>query len=143
MTKEQLLNELKDTWVCLGASTIHGVGVFAIRNISKGCRNMFLVGNDDFMDIYKNELSDTPPEVMELIERYCIFDETESGGKYSIPNYGFKISDLVNYLNHSKDPNIISINDGEYFEAIRDIRKGEELTIDYDEITDDSEDHIH
>ena len=45
--------------------------------------------------------------------------------------------DLVNFLNHADIPNIISINDGEFFEAIRDIKKGEELVIDYGEIVDD------
>jgi SET domain-containing protein len=44
--------------------------------------------------------------------------------------------DLVNFLNHSDTPNIISINDGEFFEAIQDIKKGEELVIDYGEIVD-------
>ncbi|MBK8610919.1 MAG: SET domain-containing protein-lysine N-methyltransferase [Chitinophagaceae bacterium] len=44
--------------------------------------------------------------------------------------------DLVNFLNHSDTPNIVSINDGEFFEAIRDINSGEELVIDYGEIVD-------
>lgn len=143
MTKEKLLDELKDTWICLAESPIQGVGVFAIKDIPKGCRDMFLIGNDDFIEVDKEELSDVPLEVMELIDRYCIFDKTETGGKYWIPNYGFKIVDLVNYLNHSKRPNIVSINNGEYFEAIRDIKKGEELLIDYDEITDDAEENYH
>jgi SET domain-containing protein len=38
------------------------------------------------------------------------------------------------FLNHSATPNLISINDGEYFEAIRDIKAGEELVLDYGEI---------
>jgi SET domain-containing protein len=44
--------------------------------------------------------------------------------------------DLVNFLNHSDTPNIISINNGEFFETIRDIKQGEELLIDYGEIVD-------
>lgn len=141
MTKEQLLNELKNnTWVALGASPIHGVGVFAIKDIPKGCREMFVLGNDDFIKISRAELSDVSIEAMELIERYCVYDE-ENGGSFWVPDYGFKIVDLVNYLNHSKKPNIISIDNGEYFEAINDIKRGEELLIDYDEITDDAEEH--
>jgi SET domain-containing protein len=42
----------------------------------------------------------------------------------------------VNFLNHSDTPNVISINEGEFFEAIRDIKEGEELVIDYGEIVD-------
>ena len=49
---------------------------------------------------------------------------------------GFKKMDLVNFLNHSDEFNIVSINDGEFFEAIREIKKGEELVIDYGEIVD-------
>jgi len=50
---------------------------------------------------------------------------------YFIPDYGFKLVDLVIYLNHSETPNVISLNDGEEFEAIRDIAIGEELLVDY------------
>ena len=58
---------------------------------------------------------------------------------YFVPNYGFKIVDIVNYLNHSSSPNVVSINHGEYFEAIKDITAGEELLVNYTEIvkTDD------
>ncbi|MBK6772367.1 MAG: SET domain-containing protein-lysine N-methyltransferase [Ignavibacteria bacterium] len=44
--------------------------------------------------------------------------------------------DIALFLNHSDTPNIISINDGDYFEAIRDIKAGEELVIDYAGIVD-------
>ena len=37
---------------------------------------------------------------------------------------------------HADEPNIISINDGEFFEAIRDIKKDEELFIDYGQLVD-------
>ena len=36
---------------------------------------------------------------------------------YFIPEYGFKMMDMVVDLNHAERPNIISINDGEDFEA--------------------------
>jgi SET domain-containing protein len=32
------------------------------------------------------------------------------------------------------NPNIISVNDGDYFEALREIKAGEELYLDYGEI---------
>ena len=51
-----------------------------------------------------------------------------------MPEYGFKMIDLVIYLNHSDDPNIISINEGENFETLRDIAAGEELFVDYGDI---------
>ena len=44
--------------------------------------------------------------------------------------------DVSLFLNHADTPNIISVNDGDYFEAIRDIKAGEELLIDYGGIVD-------
>jgi SET domain-containing protein len=38
------------------------------------------------------------------------------------------------FLNHSDISNVISINEGEFFEARRDIKAGEELVINYAEI---------
>ncbi|MBK7468236.1 MAG: SET domain-containing protein-lysine N-methyltransferase [Saprospiraceae bacterium] len=47
--------------------------------------------------------------------------------------------DISLCLNHSDQPNLISIEDGAYFEAIRDIAANEELTIDYGTICDSKE----
>ena len=42
MTKQELLNELQqETYVALKPSAVHGIGVFAIRDIPKGCRTIF------------------------------------------------------------------------------------------------------
>jgi SET domain-containing protein len=46
---------------------------------------------------------------------------------------------MVVFLNHSDQPNLMSVNDGEYFEAIRDIGSGEELFVDYGTIVDADE----
>ena len=64
-----------------------------------------------------------------------MFDEDH----YFIPDYGFKLVDLVIYLNHSETPNVISLNEGEQFEAIRDIACGEELLVDYGTIVESEE----
>jgi SET domain-containing protein len=126
--KEQLLNELRHhTWVTIRPSLIHGNGVFALRKIPKGCREMFSNGIGEFIPIERSEVDALPAHSKKLIETYCLFDEEF----YWIPEYGFKVMDVSVYLNHSDQPNIISINDGEYFETIRDIEEGEELLIDY------------
>jgi SET domain-containing protein len=70
-----------------------------------------------------------------LVETYCLFDEEY----YWVPEYGFKVMDVSLYLNHSDTPNIVSVNEGEYFEAIRDIETGEELLIDYGTIVESEE----
>jgi SET domain-containing protein len=40
----------------------------------------------------------------------------------------------VLYLNHSSQFNIASVNEGEQFEALRDIKSGEELLLNYGSI---------
>lgn len=136
MTKEELLNELhNETYVTIKPSPLHGNGVYAIRNIPKGCRNMFSKGIGDFIKIERSEIEALPAHSKYLIETYCLFDEEY----YWVPDYGFKVMDVSLYLNHSETPNIISINDGEFFEAIRDIKAGEELLIDYGTIVESEE----
>ena len=137
MNKDELLQELRDeTYVMIKPSAIEGIGVFAIRDIPKGCRTMFskpIPNKDEWIVISKTEIEQLPQHSKDLIENYCLYDEEN----YFVPEYGFKKMDLVNFLNHSDTPNIISINEGEYFEAIRDITKGEELLIDYGEIVEE------
>ena len=128
MNKEALLNELANTtYVMIKPSPLHGIGVFAIRDIPKGTSNIFSKGVGDWIKVSKEEVDALPQHSKDLIENHCLFDEDF----YFIPDYGFKLVDLVIYLNHSETPNVISLNDGEEFEAIRDIANGEELLVDY------------
>lgn len=136
MNKQELLQELaNNTWVMIRPSPIEGIGVFALRDIPKGCREMFSSPDtiEQWIPVSKTEVDQLPAHARALIENYCLYDETH----FFVPGYGFKKMDLVNFLNHADEPNIISINDGEFFEATRDIRAGEELLIDYGEIVDE------
>ena len=138
MTKEELLKDLRDeTYVTLKASPIHGIGVFAIRDIPKGCNTFFSNNMGEWIKLPISEVEMLPAHSKDLIETYCLYDDEN----YFVPDYGFKVMDLVNYLNHSNTPNIISVNDGIYFETLRDIKCGEELLIDYGEIVDGVDDY--
>lgn len=131
MNKSELLKELNDsTFVRLMPSGVQGIGVFAIRDIKKGERKLFSSDKSEWIRVSKQEVSELPSASRDLIENFCLYDEEH----YYVPEYGFKMVDLVIFLNHSDQPNVISINDGEDFEAIRDITKGEELFVDYGEI---------
>ena len=133
MIKETLLHELQqETYVMLKPSGVHGIGVFAIKDIPKGCRNMFSRGVGEWLTISRKEVDALPQHSKELVENFCLYDDEN----YFVPDYGFKLMDMAVYLNHSETPNIISINDGEAFEAIRDILPGEELLVDYGELVD-------
>jgi len=131
MTKEELVNELQsNTWVMIKPSPIQGIGVFALQDIPKGCRSMFSKArksHEEYICITKADVEKLPAHSRTLVETYCLYDEDN----YFVPDCGFKKMDLVYFLNHADHGNIISINDGEFFEAVRDIKKGEELVIDY------------
>jgi SET domain-containing protein len=136
MTKNELLNELRyHTYAMLKPSPVHGIGVFAIQDIPKGCREIFSKGHGKWITLSFIEAEKLPAHSRELIETYCLFDKEN----YYVPDYGLKVMDMVTYLNHSAAPNITSINHGEFFEAIRDIPAGEELLINYEHIVDDIE----
>jgi SET domain-containing protein len=136
MTKEALLKDLhQDTYVMIKPSPLHGIGVFAIRDIPKGTRNLFSQGVGEWIKLTIAEVEAMPKHSRDLVENHCLFDEDY----YYVPDYGFKLVDLVVYLNHSDTPNVISINEGEYFEATRDIAAGEELLLDYGTIVDCAE----
>lgn len=138
MTKDELLRELRnETYVALQPSGIHGIGVFAIRPIPKGCRNIFSENKGEWITLPIIDVETLPGHSKNLVETYCLFDEEN----YYVPSYGFKLMDLVNYLNHSNNPNIVSIEDGTWFEALRDIQPGEELFVDYGHLVDGMEDY--
>ena len=128
MKKEALLKQLQSqTYVMIKPSPLHGIGVFAIRDIPKGTKDIFSEGFGDWIKVSKDEVDTLPSHSRELIENHCLFYEDS----YFIPEYGFKLIDLVIYLNHSETPNVLSLNDGEQFEALVDIKPGEELLVDY------------
>jgi SET domain-containing protein len=135
MTKEELLAELRHrTYVMLKPSSIEGVGVFAVKDIPKGCREMFSkpTSPDEWISLSIQEVEELPIHVRAIVGNYCLFDDKN----YFIPRQGFKSIDLSLFLNHSDTPNLQSIHDGDYFEALRDISAGEELLIDYGTIVD-------
>ncbi|RYY55450.1 MAG: SET domain-containing protein-lysine N-methyltransferase [Chitinophagaceae bacterium] len=128
MDSRQLLVELsRETLIALKPSPVHGIGVFAIADIPKGFRQIFSQSVGEWIRVPISEVDKLPEHSRSLIETYCLFDESD----YFVPDYGFKVMDLVNYLNHSSEPNVVSVNDGEYFESLREIKTGEELFVDY------------
>lgn len=133
MANEQLLHELaNNTWVMIKPSGIHGIGVFAVRDIPKGCREIFSSEMGEWSTVPRNEVDALPQHARDIVQNYCLYDNEN----YFVPAQGFKTMDLSLFLNHSDTPNIISVNDGEYFETIREIKNGEELFVDYGDIVD-------
>jgi len=134
MNKAELMNELlHNTLVMLKPSPVQGIGVFAITDIGKGQRAIFSNDKSEWIKISKTEIGSLPQHSKAVVENFCLYDEEN----YFVPEYGFKMVDLVIFLNHDDNPNVASINDGEDFEALRNIRAGEELFIDYGQIVED------
>jgi SET domain-containing protein len=131
LSQNELLRELEDTWCRLAPSPVHGIGVFAIRDIPTGT-NPFSVGMEEWTPLSLEEVRSLPRAVQELIDCYCCI----RNGHFIVPKYGFKFWDMVHFINHSLQPNVESCDGGAFFRTIRDIRAGEEILIDYNLITD-------
>ncbi|MEP6622775.1 MAG: hypothetical protein ABJE47_25870, partial [bacterium] len=101
MTLERILRELREhTYVMLRPSAVAGIGVFAIRDIPKGCRDMFgvpAVGADEYVEVPRAVVEGLPEHARLVVENYCLFDDA----RYYVPADGFKKVDLVHFLNHS------------------------------------------
>jgi SET domain-containing protein len=138
MTKQQLLHELQhQTYAALKPSPLHGIGVFAVRDIPKGCKNIFSEETGGWILLSMEEVEQLPAHSKNFIETYYLYDNDH----YFIPAHGCKVMDMANYLNHSSTPNLISVEDGLYFETTRNIKEGEELLVAYGSIVDGVEDY--
>ena len=109
-------------------SKIHGVGVFAIRDIPKGTK---IFPEDDteltWMKRSALKLDELPKEIRLLYDQFCLIKD--KGETYGCPK-SFNLMTVAWYLNHSKIPNVGCGKDYIFF-ALRDIREEEELTADY------------
>lgn len=111
-------------------SKTHGVGLIAIADIPKGTE--ILKDRQEVSGNYysKEELKDINPEFIKLMSDYwCLSDDK----KVFIPNNPHLLSP-VNFINHSNNPNI-KFN-GSHFITLKEIKKGEEIFEDYNEVCD-------
>ncbi len=119
----------------LKPSTINnaGIGVFALHDIDK---NTYV---ELFLKDFQEELHDKN-DVPKELQVYCL---NHKSGKLLCPKY-FNRMDIGNYLNHSEAPNLRYKNGNGYF-ALRDIKAGEELFMNYRELgeSDDKRDYYY
>jgi hypothetical protein len=108
----------------LKRSDVHGVGVFAIRNIKKGAK---IFGSDDggMVWISKKEIRNLPKAIKALYQDFAVLKD----GRYACPR-SFNQLTPAWYLNDSKSPNACCDEHYDFF-ALRDIKEGEEITADY------------
>jgi len=128
MTADEQVMELMRTVKCrLGRSTVHGVGVIALRDIKQGeqlyCANRVkpVLYTVTFTEL-KRQLKDTHPEILQLIlDRW---PRTVNGEAFISPNYDAR---LTSFMNHSDPPSYDPAADL----ALADIPQGEEVFEDY------------
>jgi SET domain-containing protein len=108
----------------LRPSKIHGVGVFAIRQIKKGQQ---IFAHDDAPLVWVNydRIKNLPRPIKQLYRDFAIIKQ----GRFGAPKHFDELTTSW-YLNHSDSPNV-GIDQSFRFYALRTIKVGEELTVDY------------
>jgi SET domain-containing protein len=133
MSKNKLIKHLENDIYCrIGVSKISGVGVIAIRDIPKG--------TDPFKTLSKEkeeiiELSKDDNNKVDTNVKKIIGDFFGNLNTYDVLASGPNNINVSFYMNHSDKPNIdiIEKTNSKYMGFItnKNIKKGEELTINY------------
>lgn len=105
----------------IGPSSIHGTGLFAAEFIAKGSVIWRFDARIDRL-VDQGDVESLPEIAREYIYRYCGLLEN---GKY------LQTGDNDRYINHSPQPNTVSLPCIGDMIAARDIQVGEEITEDY------------
>ena len=124
----EAVDKLNKTVKCfLAPSDIHGIGVFTLRDIKVGDKLYCTDLEVNFIELTEQELASLRPEIRRIIkQRWSL-----ATGIINSPNGDAR---LISFMNHSDDPNYNKFSDT----AVRDIKKGEEVTEHYGEIRDES-----
>ena len=119
----------------LDKSSIHGIGLFANEDIKQG-ELIWAFTKDVDQFIPGPVLRDISKEEANFLENAAVYDEEED--TYCL------VADNVRFINHSDKPNVgetdRTTDDLLEMFALKDIKKGEEITLDYNEMEEGSDD---
>jgi SET domain-containing protein len=129
----KVLSELPDfkVYTRLKKSEVHGIGVFAIREIKKG--TYIFLENCKVKTIKAKDIpfSELPAEIIQLYKDFCPYNKKEF--TYTCPQ-NFNFMTISWFLNEDKEnPNVGCDKQLEFY-ALKDIQVGEELFVNYDEV---------
>lgn len=106
-------------------SPIHGLGCYTEEDITAG-QVVWKMDTTLDMELTEEDIKKYPPSVIDFLQMYS-YGQLENGKKTYI-----LCGDHARHMNHSDAPNCVEAGDGNSFNlAARDIKKGEELTCDY------------
>ena len=120
MNQKEQIAEL-NSWVktYIAPSKIHGVGVFALRDIPKDQKIFADITPKGYNLPYK-EFSQLFPGVGEQLIQF--FPQIINGSMFFHP-----VTRIVAFMNHSEEPNYDAVNDI----MLKDVKKDKEITEDY------------
>jgi SET domain-containing protein len=133
-----MIKHLNEEVYCrLKPSPIHGIGVFAIKDIPIGTNPFRFCGG--VCGVY-NCIKLSHDAIVNLSDgsvRKIIYDfiSPDEDKCYYVPALGPNSFDITFYLNHDSNPNIDIVSDGCEFMGFRTnrlVKNDEELTINYD-----------
>lgn len=113
-------------YATLKPSPVHGIGVFAIRDIPQGQMitdySIHTINNAGFLKVSAEEFEQIHQAIRSIILDHNLFQKNQKAFYFYSPNMEVC---LTSFMNHSTDAN----SDGRF--ALRDIKGGEEITEDY------------
>jgi SET domain-containing protein len=136
----EILRRLKNQTYCrVQSSKTHGVGVFAIKNIPLGVcpwstpNHHFLGGHTRFTS---HEISKLDEPVRQMLLDYNLLSKR---GLFVHP-YELEVLHITQFLNASSEPNLgLDTEREDTFKTIKEIKTGEELTVDYQKDLEETE----
>lgn len=113
----KLLNDIVK--IRIAPSSIHGVGVIAMRNMKKG-EKLYADSIPNAFDLPYSKLDELRKDVKEIILSH--WPNIINGSNFLYP-----VTKMTAFLNHSDDPNYDAKEDV----LLKDVKKGEEITENY------------
>lgn len=140
MSKNGKQKKVKSQYITVKKSKIHGTGIYAKKNIPEGTRVIEYVG-ERVTKKESDRRAQTPLENNAENEEMGAVYLFEINKRYDLD--GYVPYNTARYINHSCEPNCESdiIKGRVYIIAIRDIKKGEEISYNYNYSWEDYEDH--
>jgi len=135
-----IMKKTTSLYITVKRSSIHSRGVFARKDIPKGARVIEYVG-EKITQAVSNRRADLPLERHKKNSYHGAVYIFELNKRYDID--GFVPYNTARFINHSCEPNCETdiIRGKIWILAIKDIKKGTELTYNYGYGLDDYEDH--